>query len=172
MHGTRKQVFFCLKKLLLTTSATSCCIFPGSYTVAQMICRFFLFPFFLPALFYLFLYFLLALFTYSLFPTALISYCRFFRCRFFLFPFFRYGYAYIAQCGKARNFDPQNEALPIEPRPPNFTRAFGRAVRREIRRRHDEIYIRWRLRAGDRKCGALPQLENQGSDRRRTRAKP
>jgi hypothetical protein len=29
---------------------TSCCIFPNSYTIAKIICRFFLFPFFLLAL--------------------------------------------------------------------------------------------------------------------------
>jgi hypothetical protein len=54
---------------------------------------------------------------------------------------------------KARNFDPQNEALPIEPGSPNFARAFGPAVRREIRKRRDEISIHWGVRGG-RKCGA------------------
>jgi hypothetical protein len=65
----------------------------------------------------------------------------------------RYGYAYIAQCGKSAKFRPQNEALPIEPGSPNFARAFGPAVRREIRRRRDEISIHWGVRGG-RKCGA------------------
>jgi hypothetical protein len=58
----------------------------------------------------------------------------------------RARYGHVRTGGKSAKFRPPNEALPIEPGSPNFARAFGPAVRREIRRRRDEISIRWGVR--------------------------